>query len=275
MLQRMWTLHSSIKRQRKYYRGASYLDTMKYCKQYLDVCFPDVFPRLGIWCQHSKLHSLPEKPDYLRNKSKVLCYSAKRNTSDLNSCYSILQHNRLVSELNMKNTPWTSSLRPYFQIRHISGQSGVETFGAWTHVYLWLSESTPVGCAQDLLLYVHNSTGLPWWTTIILATVLLRTVVTLPLAMYQVCSTKRYKQTECRIFTFFSFFFNLVTASELQTELFVGSYCAELWIDGVDLGTCIRNWFLNIVQTLCSCPNCHINSFSLDFLGLHLFWITT
>ena len=252
MLQRMWTLHSSIKRQRKYCRGVNYLDTMKYCKQYLDVCFPDVFPRLGIWCQHSKLHSLPEKPDYLRNKSKVLCYSAKINTSDRNPCYSILQRNRLlVSALNINNTLWASSLRPCFQIRHISGQSGVETFGAWTHVYLWLSESTPVGCAQDMLLYVHNSTGLPWWTTIILATVLLRTVVTLPLAVYQVCSTKRYKRLN-RMQNFHPLFlFNLVTAGELQTELFVvGSYCAELWIDSVDLGTSIRNWFLNIVQTL-------------------------
>lgn len=195
MLQRMWTLHISLQRQRKYCRVVSYLDSMKYCKQYLDVGFPDVFPRLGIWCQHSKLHSLPEKTDYLRSKSKALCYSAKRNTSDLNPCYSILQRNRwLVSEPNMNNSQWASSLRPYFQIRHISGQTGVETFGAWTHVYLWLSESTPVGLAQDLLLYVHNSTGLPWWTTIILATVLLRTVVTLPLAVYQVCLTKRYKR---------------------------------------------------------------------------------
>ncbi|GFG37145.1 hypothetical protein Cfor_00395 [Coptotermes formosanus] len=85
----------------------------------------------------------------------------------------------------MNNTLWSSSIRPHVQIRHISGQSGVETFGAWTHVYEWLSESIPVGCAQDLLLYVHNSTGLPWWTTVILATVLLRTVVTLPVAFYQ------------------------------------------------------------------------------------------
>lgn len=186
MLQRMWTLHISIRMQRKYCRSVSYLETMKYCKQYLDG-FLDVFPRSGIWCQHSKLHSLTEKPDYLHNKSKILCYSAKRNTSDLNPCYSILQHNRwlLTSQRNMNNTLSASSVRPHFQIRHISGQSGVETFGAWTHVYQWLSESTPVGCAQDLLLYVHNSTGLPWWTNIILATVFLRTVVTLPLAFYQ------------------------------------------------------------------------------------------
>jgi hypothetical protein len=191
MLQAMWTLNM----QRKCCGGVSYLNTMKCCKQYLDVGFPDVFPGLGVWCQHSKLHSLPEKPDYLRNKSKVLCCSAKRNTSAANPCYSILQRNRcLVSELNKNNTLWASSHRPYFQIRHISGQSGVETFGAWSRVYLWLSESTPVGCAQDLILYVHSSTGLPWWTTIILATVLLRTVVTLPLAVYQVCSTKGYER---------------------------------------------------------------------------------
>jgi hypothetical protein len=120
-----------------------------------------------------------------------------------------------------------SSVRPPLQIRHISGQSGVETFGAWPRVYLWLSESTPVGCAQDLLLYVHNSTGLPWWTTIILATVLLRTVVTLPLAFYQVCSTKTYKGL--RNIEFLTLLSVLAPAVELQTELFIlDSYCAVM-----------------------------------------------
>lgn len=196
MLQRMCTLQIFLKMQRKYCRGVSYLETVKYCKHYLDVGFLDALPRLGIWCQHSKLHSLTEKPYYVHNKSKIICYSVKRNTSVLNPCYSILQHNRwlLTSQHSMNNTLWSSSIRPHVQIRHISGQSGVETFGAWTHVYEWLSESIPVGCAQDLLLYVHNSTGLPWWTTVILATVLLRTVVTLPVAFYQVCSTKTYRR---------------------------------------------------------------------------------
>jgi membrane protein insertase Oxa1/YidC/SpoIIIJ len=78
-------------------------------------------------------------------------------------------------------------------MRHISGQSWEETIGVWTRVFMWLSESAPVGYAEDFLLFVHNSTGIPWWTTIVLTTVFLRTVVTLPLAVYQVCSRDKGK----------------------------------------------------------------------------------
>ncbi|XP_001653719.2 mitochondrial inner membrane protein COX18 [Aedes aegypti] len=52
---------------------------------------------------------------------------------------------------------------------------------------LWgsLSNSTPVAYCQQALVDLHDLSGLPWWASIILSTVLVRTVVTMPLAIYQ------------------------------------------------------------------------------------------
>ncbi|XP_074647552.1 cytochrome c oxidase assembly protein COX18, mitochondrial-like [Tubulanus polymorphus] len=46
------------------------------------------------------------------------------------------------------------------------------------------AESPPIGLAQNILEYVHCTTGLPWWASIMLTTFGLRTIVTLPLAVY-------------------------------------------------------------------------------------------
>lgn len=54
--------------------------------------------------------------------------------------------------------------------------------GIWKSI----SNSTPVAYLQDGLLLLHDSTCLPWWATIVISTVLLRTVITLPFAVYQV-----------------------------------------------------------------------------------------
>lgn len=54
--------------------------------------------------------------------------------------------------------------------------------GAW---YEALATSAPVRGAEELLLAAHDATGLPWWSTLVLTTVALRSAVTLPLAAYQ------------------------------------------------------------------------------------------
>lgn len=61
-------------------------------------------------------------------------------------------------------------------------QSLVETQASF---FKTLSESAPVGHFQNMLLTVHDFTGLPWWATIIGTTVALRTAITLPLAIHQ------------------------------------------------------------------------------------------
>lgn len=54
-----------------------------------------------------------------------------------------------------------------------------------TDIYRDIAMSTPVSYLQNGLIYVHDATGLPWWASIVLSTALLRSIVTLPLAIYQ------------------------------------------------------------------------------------------
>uniref|UniRef100_A0A6P7FHP9 Cytochrome c oxidase assembly protein COX18, mitochondrial-like isoform X1 n=1 Tax=Diabrotica virgifera virgifera TaxID=50390 RepID=A0A6P7FHP9_DIAVI len=75
---------------------------------------------------------------------------------------------------------------PYNSRRQFSFQSSVESLAkTQTGIFKWLSESTPVEYIQKFLLTLHDTSGLPWWATIVCATVLLRSCVTLPLAIYQ------------------------------------------------------------------------------------------
>lgn len=72
------------------------------------------------------------------------------------------------------------------QHRKISLQSTVESLVTTQVGFIKsLSESSLVNYSQKFLIYVHDTTGLPWWATIVCTTVLLRTTVTFPLAVYQ------------------------------------------------------------------------------------------
>ncbi|XP_050301264.1 cytochrome c oxidase assembly protein COX18, mitochondrial isoform X2 [Anthonomus grandis grandis] len=67
-----------------------------------------------------------------------------------------------------------------------SSLSSVQSLAAnQAGIFKTLSESTPVEYCQDFLVNFHAYTGLPWWATIILSTILIRSVVTVPLAIYQ------------------------------------------------------------------------------------------
>ncbi|XP_040155088.1 cytochrome c oxidase assembly protein COX18, mitochondrial isoform X3 [Anopheles arabiensis] len=63
--------------------------------------------------------------------------------------------------------------------RHFSYEATVAGF------WQTLSQSAPVAYVQQGMINLHDLTGLPWWATVILTTVGLRTLVTLPLAVYQ------------------------------------------------------------------------------------------
>ena len=54
-----------------------------------------------------------------------------------------------------------------------------------TGIFKQLSESTPVEYLQNFLVSFHETTGLPWWATIVCTTILLRSCVTVPLAIHQ------------------------------------------------------------------------------------------
>lgn len=54
-----------------------------------------------------------------------------------------------------------------------------------TNLWITISNSTPVAYFQQGLVNLHDLTGLPWWATIILSTILLRSCITVPLTIYQ------------------------------------------------------------------------------------------
>lgn len=77
-------------------------------------------------------------------------------------------------------------LSQYPQRRQFSLKENVESLvKTQTGIFKWLSESTVAEYSKNVLIYIHDSTGLPWWVTIISTTILLRTTVTLPVAIYQ------------------------------------------------------------------------------------------
>ncbi|KAH8366086.1 hypothetical protein KR093_008891, partial [Drosophila rubida] len=57
-----------------------------------------------------------------------------------------------------------------------------------------LSNSTPVAYMQDALTQIHDYSGLPWWASIMFSTFLFRSVVTLPLTIYQHKITARIEK---------------------------------------------------------------------------------
>ena len=61
-----------------------------------------------------------------------------------------------------------------------------------TSHYYTTTEFFPVKLAQDYTLAVHDFTGLPWWASIILCTIMLRTVITLPLFVVAQRNIARY-----------------------------------------------------------------------------------
>lgn len=94
--------------------------------------------------------------------------------------FSVLQSSRsqiLTSEVN--NYQKNQSCLQIQQKRQFSYTTAITT--------LWqsISNSTPVHYFQQGIIQVHDITGLPWWATVIISTVFLRTVVTLPFAIYQ------------------------------------------------------------------------------------------
>lgn len=89
--------------------------------------------------------------------------------SILNTSLVVIQH----PQHNHQNG--SISLRNHQQVRQYSGP------GLWNSI----SESAPVNFLQELTINLHDTSGLPWWSTIVLSTILLRGAITFPLALYQ------------------------------------------------------------------------------------------
>lgn len=70
--------------------------------------------------------------------------------------------------------------------RPFSLQSSIQSLiQTQTGIFKSMSESAPVDFFKTCLVTLHDTSGMPWWATIICTTVALRTIITLPLAIYQ------------------------------------------------------------------------------------------
>lgn len=76
--------------------------------------------------------------------------------------------------------------------RSLSG-GGAERGSGWS-AGLW--DAPPVHLCEDFLVGLQQASGFPWWLNIVVSTVLVRTVVTLPLAAYQMVVLARVSTTQ-------------------------------------------------------------------------------
>lgn len=68
------------------------------------------------------------------------------------------------------------------RVRSMSGSSAIPGGLGW---YGSLAESGPVRLCEQYLTGVQQLTGFPWWLSIIVSTVMVRNLITLPFAAYQ------------------------------------------------------------------------------------------
>ncbi|XP_054265180.1 cytochrome c oxidase assembly protein COX18, mitochondrial-like isoform X1 [Macrosteles quadrilineatus] len=124
---------------------------------------------------------------YVQFKPSNLYYNIYRNSSNtklLTHNLSTLKHSScdsiLLSNKNI-NFDFIIVQRRYFSLRE-SFESAVASH---TTVFKVISESSVVQFTQSLVVDFHNTTGLPWWLSIVVLTCLVRCFITLPLAIYQ------------------------------------------------------------------------------------------
>ncbi|XP_041845526.1 cytochrome c oxidase assembly protein COX18, mitochondrial [Melanotaenia boesemani] len=93
--------------------------------------------------------------------------------------------------------PGLSSV-PSSAVRTVSNSSaGDAAGGGWW--YSSLSDSAPVHLCEYFLVSVQQVSGLPWWLSIMAATVTVRTVITLPLAAYQMIIISKVEALQVEI----------------------------------------------------------------------------
>lgn len=79
-----------------------------------------------------------------------------------------------------------SGTRTLSGVQTLSGTRTLSSGGAgaagW---YSSLSDSPPVHLCEQCLVSLQQVSGLPWWLNIVISTLAVRTLITLPLAAYQ------------------------------------------------------------------------------------------
>lgn len=80
--------------------------------------------------------------------------------------------------LGVRNYPMGITLG----IRRLSGGADGGAGPGW---YGCLSDAAPVHLCEEFLVNLQQVSGLPWWLSIVVSTMTVRTLITLPLAAYQ------------------------------------------------------------------------------------------
>ena len=111
----------------------------------------------------------------LNNCNTKLLY---KNDNHIYSYYNFHRHYYLHSLKLLKRTDMQQISKRFISTENmVSAQSGI---------FKYISECSGTFYIKELVVSIHDFTGLPWWTTVILSTFILRTVIALPLAVYQV-----------------------------------------------------------------------------------------
>lgn len=104
------------------------------------------------------------------------------NVSSLSASRTSLRPDALSGSRGLLEPGTTLRWRAASRARSMSGNGAGSDGSGW---YSSLAESGPVRLCEQYLTGVQQLTELPWWLSIIVSTVMVRTLVTLPLAAYQ------------------------------------------------------------------------------------------
>ncbi|XP_072251187.1 cytochrome c oxidase assembly protein COX18, mitochondrial [Leuresthes tenuis] len=115
----------------------------------------------------------------------------------------VLQHpaGLWCSGVTLRRSP-VFTCAPLAAVRTASGDTSASagdaaaTAGGW---YGSLADSTPVHLCENFLVSVQQVSGLPWWLSILAATLTVRTVITLPLAAYQLIVISKVEALQVEI----------------------------------------------------------------------------
>lgn len=150
-----------------------------------------------------------------------------------------------------------STMHYYMPSRCLSYPTALANF------YQNVASSTPVHYIQHGLIGLHDCTGLPWWATIILATVASRVIITLPLSVYQ-------NKIECRLLKIKEEMNDIVKELKFETKVAMQQYnWDEKYARSVYNHSMRKQWQKLIVR-----ENCHPMKTFIVLWGQIPLWIS-
>lgn len=136
------------------------------------------------------------KKFFYNNKMLISYFSNKRNLSNMkNTCMYRQVHPEILKKplLCNKYIPQTISISTNSIIINSSRKYSnaapkiINEVAAYNNgIFQMISESLPVELITEVLRLMHYQTGLPWWASIMLTSIIARTIINLPLNILDV-----------------------------------------------------------------------------------------